>query len=75
MNTISLAIQSIVKEPIKHAANAVAGTTGVSVAPDYLAILVGIVSVMTGLIITYKTYQEIKILRIKMAREDRRKGF
>ncbi len=74
MNTVSLAIQSIAKEPLKHAVNAAAGATGVSVAPDYLAIAVGIVSVMTGLIITYKTYQEIKLLRIKMAKEDRREG-
>ena len=62
MNTASLAIQSVVKEPIKHVVNAGAGTLGVSVAPDYLSIIVGVVSVMTGLLIAYKTYREILLL-------------
>ena len=44
----SVAFQSMIKEPIKHAVNAAAGATGVSVAPDYLAIAVGIVSVTSA---------------------------
>lgn len=73
MNTASLAIQSVVKEPGRHALNAGAGAAGVTVAPDYLAITVGVVSILVGLLIACKTYKEIVLLNREITAKDRRK--
>ncbi len=69
----SVAVQSMIKEPIKHAVNAASGTAGVSVAPDWLAITVGITSILTGLVIIYKTYQDIQINCKRIEKIDKRK--
>ena len=71
MNTIaSVAIQSVIREPLRHVPNAVLGTAGVSVAPDWLAIAVGITSILTGLVIIYKTYREIRLLPDKKEKDN-----
>jgi len=69
---VSVAVQSVIQEPIKHVTNAAAGMAGVIVAPDWLGISIGIVSLVTACAILYKTFQDIKINNRTLAKEDRR---
>lgn len=71
---VSVAVQSVIQEPIKHATNVTAGSAGVIAAPDWLGISIGVVSLITACAILYKTYLDIKLKRIQLAKEDRRSG-
>ncbi len=74
MSTVaSVAIQSVIKEPIKHVVNVASGAGGVYVAPDWLAIAIGVVSILTGLVIIYKTYQDIQINCKRIEKIEQRK--
>lgn len=79
----SVALESIVREKARHAVNAVAtgtaataGTAG-SIFGEILGWLPH-VAVIAGLLVScalfYKTYLEIKLARITLAKEDRRDG-
>jgi hypothetical protein len=69
---VSVAVQSIIQEPIKHATNVTAGSAGVIAAPDWLGIAIGVVSLITACAILYKTYLEIRLKKIQLAKVDRR---
>jgi len=68
----SVAVQSVAAAPVKHAVNTAVGVVGVSAAPGYMPFIVGAVSVVASMMFIYKTYQEIKLNNIKLAKEDRR---
>lgn len=73
MTTIaSVAVQSIAAEPVKHAASAAVGIVGVSAGPDFLTIAIGVSAIAASVTICLKTYKEIRLLNIKLAKEDRR---
>ena len=80
---LSLAAESIAREKLPHAANAIAtgtaatvGTAG-SIMGDMMGWLPQ-VGVMAGLAVScmlfYKTYLEIKLARVQLAKEDRRQN-
>lgn len=68
----SVAVQSVAAAPVKHAVNTAVGVVGVSTAPDYMAIAVGCASVAASIAFIYNAYLDIKIKKIKLAKEDRR---
>ncbi len=61
---VSAAVQSIVKEKIKHIANGAAGGTAFAVAPDWLGISVGVASLLVASMVFFKTYSEIRVIRL-----------
>jgi glutamate dehydrogenase/leucine dehydrogenase len=67
---VSVAIQSVAQMPVKHATNAVVGSAGVIVAPDWLGIACGIAAFMASCAFFYKTFQDIKINNRTLAKED-----
>jgi len=71
-NIASIAIQSVSQMPAKHVGNAVVGSTAVIVAPEWLGLACGIMALLASCAMFYKTYQEIKLNNIKLAKEDRR---
>jgi len=69
---VSVASQSIYQMPVKHVGNAVVGSTAVIVAPEWLGLACGVMALLASCAMFYKTYQEIKLNNIKLAKEDRR---
>lgn len=70
---VSVTLQSIAKEPIRHVPNAVLGAGGAYVAPyDWLAIAVGVTSILTGFFIIFKTYQDIHLNCLKITAATKR---
>ena len=65
----SVAIQSARDETGKHLLNAGSGVAGYSIAPDYLAIVAGVISVIVGLLLIKSTYQDIQLKTIKLSKE------
>lgn len=58
---VSVAVQSVSQMPVRHVGNAVAGSTAVIVAPDWLGIACGIAALIASCALLYKTFQDIKI--------------
>lgn len=74
---VSVAVQSIVQEKARHGVNATAGIAGVgattiTAVPDWLGIACAVAALMVSCAIFYKTYLDIKLKKIQLAKVDRR---
>lgn len=67
----NVVIESILQEPAKHAASLATTSTGMATGD-----ILGAVAACAGIFLTcyliYKTHLDIKLTKIKLAREDRR---
>lgn len=61
---VSVAVQSVAKEKIRHITNAGAGGGALALAPEWLGIAGGVMALLVSCAIFYKTYQEIRINRL-----------
>lgn len=68
----NVVIQSVIEEPAKHLASAATTPMGVATGDITLAVVAAAASLVLTCYLIYKTHLSVKLLKIKLAKEDRR---